>query len=156
MLRFSKKVEYALIALVHMSQKDKSKLTTARELSQNYHIPQELMGKVLQQLVKGNFVRSVQGVKGGYSLRKPIGAIKVNQVVDTIDSPIRLVHCLDHDDDCQQLQDCIIRNPMHIIQKKLELFFENISLKDIQQELQGINLPGQLKFTFYDDIGNQN
>ena len=66
MLRFSKKVEYALIAMLYMADKDPGELTTARELSDKYDISLELMGKLLQSLTRHDLITSVQGAKGGY------------------------------------------------------------------------------------------
>jgi Rrf2 family protein len=137
MLRFSKKVEYALISLLHMSQKKGEQLTSAAELSRQYHIPQELISKVLQRLAKEEFIRSVQGVKGGYFLGQPIDAISVSQIVSAIDGPMKIVSCLEHKqtDRCIQKNHCTIKNPMDIIQRRLDIFFDTLTLRDLQQEL---------------------
>ena len=50
MLRMSKKVEYALIAMVEMTYHKDTELITAKEIAKRYHIPQEILGKVLQAL----------------------------------------------------------------------------------------------------------
>ena len=47
MLKISRKVEYALIALRHFHGQDMGKLTSAKELAQTYGVPQELLAKVL-------------------------------------------------------------------------------------------------------------
>ena len=140
MLRLTKKVEYALIALLHMSEKRNNELTTAKELSRYYHIPQELMGKVLQQLSKRNFIHSVQGVKGGYRLEKPLEKVKISHVVNIVDGPIKIVDCVNHNEkcNCQQISFCNIKDPMGIIQHKLEYFFNTLTLKDLRQELVGV------------------
>ncbi|MCB0259910.1 MAG: Rrf2 family transcriptional regulator, partial [Calditrichaeota bacterium] len=65
MLKFSKKVEYALISMLYMAKREDGELTTSRELSQHFNIPQELAGKVLQSLARTGCIASVQGVKGG-------------------------------------------------------------------------------------------
>ena len=48
MLKLSKKVEYGLISMMHMDSVQNGDLATARELSELYNIPAELLGKVLQ------------------------------------------------------------------------------------------------------------
>ena len=154
MLRISKKVEYALIGLLHMSQKDDQALTTAKELANTYHIPQELMGKVLQQLARRELIRSVQGAKGGYKLQDPGKRITLNVIYEAIDGPFKIVNCIHMKDrrDCEQHYFCTIRNPMEIIQSKLEIFFEQLTLKDLESEIfqnfQGkkkINIPKHRK-----------
>jgi Rrf2 family protein len=137
MMRISKKVEYALIGLLHMSHKDKQKLTTAKELANTYHIPQELMGKVLQQLARGKVIRSVQGVKGGYTIQQPLEQINLSLIYNIIDGPLKIVSCFHKKKrlNCAQHSFCTIRNPMEIVQNKLELFFIQLTLKDLEREV---------------------
>src|SRR5215813_8903985 len=51
MFRLSKKADYGLIALKHLAQHaDES--VSAREIAAQYHIPAELLAKVLQRLAR--------------------------------------------------------------------------------------------------------
>ena len=63
MLRISKKTEYAIIALVDMANTDNDDLITAKDISDRYNIPREILGKVLQGLAKNSLIDSHQGVK---------------------------------------------------------------------------------------------
>jgi Rrf2 family protein len=138
MLRFSKKVEYAMIALLHMAAIQDQHLTTARELSGRYNIPLELMGKVLQSLTRAGLILSVQGIKGGYKLNKPLASITVNEVLIGVEGPMKLVGCLNQqpNTDCEQHIHCTIKNPMEIIQARMELLFENLKLQEIEEEIK--------------------
>lgn len=132
MMRFSKKVEYALIALLHIAKKSGGELTTARELSEKFSISLELMGKILQSLVKNKMIVSVQGVKGGYYLARPKEQIKLASVIAAIDGPIALTDCIASGEfeSCERGKNCLIRNSMEDIQAKVMNLLEQISLKD--------------------------
>ncbi len=136
MMKFSKKVEYALIALLHMAKKSADELTTARELSDKYNISLELMGKILQSLVKSGMVISVQGVKGGYYLAQPIDRINISSVITAIDGPIAIADCLDADEEtvCERERNCLIRKSMEDIQSKLVNLLDEITLKDFEKK----------------------
>ena len=136
MIRFSRKVEYALIAMLEMStQQEKGQLVTAKSLAMQYEIPSEILGKVLQTLVKNGLLLSVQGMKGGYTLASTPQKINLWQVVQAVDGPVLVVPCLAETiDECGQYQHCNIRTPMQIVQTQLELFFSKISLLDIRKE----------------------
>lgn len=137
MMKFSKKVEYALIALLHMAKKLDDELTTARELSDKYDISLELMGKILQSLMKSGIVISVQGVKGGYYLAQPIDRINISSVITAIDGPIAIADCLDGDEEtvCERERNCLIRKSMAEIQSRLVGLFDEITLKDFEGKL---------------------
>ena len=59
MLKITRKVEYALIALRHLQQNERGKLCSAKTMSLEYGIPQELLAKILQKLSKENIILSV-------------------------------------------------------------------------------------------------
>jgi Rrf2 family protein len=149
MMRISKKVEYALIGLLHMSHKNRQELTTTKELANNYNIPQELMGKVLQKLARGRVIRSVQGVKGGYTIQQPLEKVSLSVIYNIIDGPFKIVSCFHKKNrlNCEQHSFCTIRNPMEIIQNKLELFFNQLTLKDLEREVFQ-NFHGKKKSNF--------
>ena len=50
MIKLPRKVEYGLISLIHMAELAPGAVTTAREMAEQCHLPQELLGKVLQAL----------------------------------------------------------------------------------------------------------
>ena len=66
MLKLTKKVEYALIALQEMQLKDNDVVTNAKELSDKFDISISLLAKVLQQMARNNIVKSIHGHGGGY------------------------------------------------------------------------------------------
>jgi Rrf2 family protein len=130
-------MEYALMGLLHMSHKGWHELTTARELAKSYNIPPELMGKVLQNLARHNLIQSVQGVKGGYRLVRSIEQVKISEVLVAVEGPLKIVNCLKIKtmSDCHQHYQCTIKTPMGIIQNKLEDFFSELTLQDIEKDM---------------------
>ena len=142
MLKFSKKVEYALISLVEMAARERHDLVTTKDLARQYDIPPEHLGKVLQNLSKSGILNSLQGVKGGYTLAAPVEEIKVKNIIEAVDGPLSISKCLIHDSGtCEQNSSCNIKTPLRIIQDELIGYFNNISLKDIKDKyMKSINL----------------
>ena len=85
MVRLSKKVEYGLIAIRHVATKERGDLVTAKEISDAYGIPFELLAKVLQRLTKAGLILSTQGVHGGYALARPAEEIAVSTIINAIE-----------------------------------------------------------------------
>ena len=125
------------MGLLHMSHKEWHQLTTARELALSYNIPPELMGKVLQKLARHNLIQSLQGVNGGYRLIRSIDQVKVSEVMAAVEGPLKIVNCLQLRERpaCHQHFQCTIKNPMGVIQNKLENLFNELTLQDIENDM---------------------
>ncbi len=136
MLRLSKKVEYALIALIDMSNKGEGELSTARELSEKFDISVELMGKLLQAMARHEIVASIQGVKGGYYLQKTTEQINMGMIIMAIDGPLSITDCASTDDPniCKRYKVCHIHSSMQCVQKDLKTYFDRMTLKRLKEE----------------------
>jgi len=137
MLRLSKKVEYALIAMMDLANKNESEPITTKSLASTYQIPQELLGKVMQSLTRNGLLNSVQGVKGGYILGQDPDKIKLMQIIEILEGPISITSCGHQEGldecSCDLFSTCTIKSPMEIIQNELEKYFSGISLKDLNK-----------------------
>ena len=130
MLKLTKKIEYALIALQHMQGKDHREITSAKEVAENFDLPTSLLAKVLQQLAKHDIIEPIQGPGGGYRLSKPLEQIKLNDFIEIIEGPVGLVDCL-HDPDCGHMGTCNIRVPIERINNTIKDLFSNMTLADL-------------------------
>src|SRR5437016_4353593 len=92
MFRLSKKSDYGLIALKHLAQHSDESVST-REIAAQYHIPAELLAKVLQKLVRKGLLVSHQGINGGYILAKDPASISIVDVVEALEGPICITPC---------------------------------------------------------------
>ncbi|HSP87011.1 MAG TPA: Rrf2 family transcriptional regulator [Ignavibacteriaceae bacterium] len=134
MLRLSKKSEYALMAVKYIALQQEKNCVTAREISQNYSLPYELICKVLQQLTKYKIVNSVQGAKGGYRLSKIPGDISLIEVITAVEPNYQITNCMKENssaNDCSHFNCCMIRNPLIKIQNEIDKLFKNMSVTEI-------------------------
>ena len=130
MLKISRKVEYALIALRHFQNQDQGKLTTSKELANIYGVPKELLAKVLQRLSKNNIIHAVKGPSGGYRLAKDPSAIKMTDFFEIIEGPMGIMDCY-FDSGCNQLTNCTIKEPINRINDSIRSIFDNMTLAEV-------------------------
>src|SRR3954464_15441451 len=110
MFRLSKKSDYGLIALKHLPQHHEESVS-AREIAAQYHIPAELLAKVLQRLARKGLLVSQQGINGGYVLARDPSNISIVDVVEALEGPISITREA-RGDDCPHLQMCSGRDPL--------------------------------------------
>lgn len=138
MLKFSKKADYGLLALQHMATVQFGDLAHARvvntkEIAEEYHIPVELLAKVLQTLAKQGVIESHNGPKGGYLLARGANKITIAQVLEAIEGPLGITDC-SHEKDgstCLQMDYCNIRNPLLKIQDSIYQMLNSMTIEDI-------------------------
>ena len=135
MLKLSKKVEYGLISMMHMDSVQNRDLATARELSDMYNIPAELLGKVLQSLAKGQLIVSAQGAKGGYRLARDLQRITLGEVVVAVEGPMHIAACQDDPSCCEQYSTCNIKRPVFQVQKQLTDYMYGLPLSTFRTSL---------------------
>jgi Rrf2 family protein len=135
MLRLSKKSDYALMAVKHLALRtDGGASSSAREMSEAYDIPLELLAKVLQRLVRARLLVSVQGTRGGYRLGRPATAISVADVIQAVDGPVTVTACSTDDHNCDQYSKCSIRDPLWKIKNRIFDALNTVSVAEMAAE----------------------
>ena len=134
MLKLSKKSEYALMAVRYLAINSNGNYSTARDISQYYDIPYELVAKVLQQLVKKSIISSYQGVRGGYSLAKTPDKISLMEIISAIEDNYQITNCMNEkssQNDCSHFDCCMIRDPLIKVQREIDKVFQNMKVNQI-------------------------
>ncbi len=130
MLRLSKKSDYALISMKHLAMRPDAS-SSAREISESYDIPLELLAKVLQRLVRARLLISVQGTRGGYRLGRQAAQISVADVIQAVDGPVTVTACSDTDHNCDQYTKCSIRDPLWKIKNRIIDALNTVSVAEM-------------------------
>ena len=134
MLKISKKAEYALMAAKFMALNNNTGNCSAKEISERYEIPYQLVSKVLQKLVKGEIAVSTKGMNGGFSLTKKPDDIPLLDIIKAVEKDYKIVDCLQPNGssaDCSNFNCCKIKDPLAEIQRKIDKLFIETSLAQI-------------------------
>ena len=138
MFRLSKRTDYGLIALKHLTLHTEQ-AHSAPEIARTYNIPAELLAKVLQRLVRKGLLRSHAGPTGGYVLARMPESIAVIEVIEALEGPLMMTPC-EVADDCEQLQLCSIRDPLRGIKEKImQVLMETTIYELAETELLEMN-----------------
>jgi len=132
MVRLSKRVEYALLAVQAMAAEAHA-LMSARDIAARNHISHTLVAKVLQQLATAGYVRSNRGVNGGYTLAHPAGSISVADIVQAMEGPhLALVDCQDSSHhECSAEHVCTIREPLMVLQERIIATLASMTIAEL-------------------------
>ena len=84
MLRLSKKMIFALEAVVDIAYHGGAEPVQSRDISRRQEIPQRYLEQVMQRLVRAGILKGVRGPKGGYRLARERRRILVSDVAKVV------------------------------------------------------------------------
>lgn len=131
MLKITKKVEYALIALKFMAKKGPDELTSARELCDTFSMPFDTMAKVLQAMNQASWLTSVKGIKGGYTLTADLSKISFMDLTRTIEGKEIEGMCINQKGTCELHGTCNIVTPVSNLHLHVIAFLEKLNLDQL-------------------------
>ena len=129
MLNITKTIEYGLIARRHISE-HQDDLCSAKEISEVYHVPKEIMAKTMQKLCKKGYLGAVKGSQGGYYLNVDLNLINLTEFIENIEGPFGIVECSSNDE-CNIIDFCNIKSPISKINKNIRTVLNKVSLYEI-------------------------
>lgn len=132
MLKITRKVEYALIALRHMQLKQSEELTSTKEIATRYGVPQQLLAKTLQHMARDGIIEAVQGSAGGYRIAINLDQISMKDFFERLEGPLGMMDCY-FDSDCIQMGACNIRVPIQRINDNMRNLFSQMSVQEVTQ-----------------------
>ena len=135
MIKVSRKIEYALLALAKLSGPENKAPLSARDISQECHLPYDTVAKILKDLGQHQWLSSVQGAKGGYVLDIDLNAVNYLDLAKILDEKIETLACQDNEREghngCDRQHSCQISSPLKTIDTFLHNFFKNLSIQSI-------------------------
>jgi len=131
MFSLTKKTDYALIALCCLAQEASGQPVNTKLIAERYHIPSELLAKILQQLAREGVVTSTSGPTGGYQLARGAREISVSDVIRAVDGQPAIVQCFKGGTPCDQFATCTIRNPMEMVQERMARVLDEMTIRDL-------------------------
>ena len=89
-MKLSRKSDYALRAVRHLSTLPKDQLGSINSISEAERVPREFLAKILRDLTRSGVLKSFQGVTGGYKLAKQAKEVSFLNIIEIIDGPLRV------------------------------------------------------------------
>ncbi|MCP5386772.1 MAG: Rrf2 family transcriptional regulator [Novosphingobium sp.] len=132
-MRLTRYTDYAFRVLFHVAVNDGRPVPIA-EIARTYDISQNHLVKVVHELVKTGYLRSIRGRSGGVLLARPAEQIGLGEVVRHTEPDMRLLDCVG----CLIASACSLPRPM---QEAINAFVEVLdkyTLADIVNESDGL------------------
>ena len=111
-MKISAQEEYGLRCLVQLANLPAGESLTLNQIAEREGISQANAGKLMWLLNKAGFVQAMRGTKGGYTLARDAGEIRLSEVIKVLDDDEIKAHCDSYTgilEKCVHTGDCGIR-----------------------------------------------
>jgi len=142
MLRLTKKADYGLMALKYLAEQagrgvvsgagsELGGAESAKDIAEAYHIPPQLLAKILQTLARAGLLVSHAGTNGGYALARPATEITAFEVIRAIDGPLFITSCITIHGTCDLAGHCTIKEPLRKVNDSIKDLLSGIRIADL-------------------------
>ncbi len=88
---FSEKVNYMVAAMLQLAKNYSKGTMRLIDIANEENIPKNYLVQLLIILQKADLVASERGAKGGYKLLKPPNAIKITDIIESIEGGLKFI-----------------------------------------------------------------
>jgi len=149
-MRFSKKSEYGLRAMIELTQEYGRGLVQRKVLAERQHIPLGFLETILLSLKNAGLIGSRRGMNGGVFLIKPPQEVTLGQIIRILDGPLAPIACVSQTayqkcEDCPHAETatCPIQRIMLDVRNAITSVLDHYSLEDFAFPNKGRQLKGK-------------
>ena len=137
-LQISRKIDYALRALIYLAGAAEGRVATLQEMADTLSLPREFLAKILKALTSRELVRSTRGVRGGYQLARSPASISFLDAIEAAGGPIQINVCLDHKDRCDVSAACTMYHVWKAGQDRMLEVYRRTTLAELSARPEAI------------------
>ena len=104
---------------------------SAKDIAEAYHIPPQLLAKILQTLARASLLVSHAGSTGGYALARSASEITAFEVIRAIDGPLFITSCITIHGTCDLAGHCTIKEPLRKVNDSIKDLLNGIRISDL-------------------------
>ncbi len=132
-MKLSNTSEYALRILSYMAQKP-DVLYSAGLLVEKLQISDKYLRRLMTQLSKAGFIKSLQGRDGGYLFAKDIKSISLADIVNAVEGMAKYSGCVLGFEHCSDANPCVMHAAWVPVREKFAQVFYHTTLAELNFE----------------------
>jgi Rrf2 family protein len=133
-MEITRQADYAIRSMVHLAELPLDGRVSTATISEAEGIPLPFLTKVISRLATAGLVTTSRGMGGGVSLARPPEEVTLLQVVEAVDGPILLNHCLLRPGTCERDGFCAAHDVWANVQDRLVQELGGVTMRDMAQK----------------------
>jgi Rrf2 family transcriptional regulator, nitric oxide-sensitive transcriptional repressor len=128
-MRFALQTDFALRTLIYLAVENRR--ATIGDVAGFYGISAAHVAKVVNQLSRLGYVRSIRGIGGGVELSRAPREISVGEVVLAFEGSLRLLECVGVEDLCVIQPFCKLKSVLAEAERIQVEYLRGVTLEDV-------------------------
>ena len=128
-MRLALQTDYALRTLMFLAWHGER--ATIVQVAEFYRISQAHVAKVVNQLARQRYVRSIRGLGGGLELARKPEEIRIGEVIRSFEGPLHLLECIGTADVCAIQGFCKLRGVLAEADRLQTEYLDGVTLADV-------------------------
>ncbi len=138
-MKITRQADYAIRAVVYLSNPSVDGRVPTGVIAEAENIPQPFLTKVISQLSTAGLVITSRGMGGGVMLARSPEEITLLDVIEAVDGPILISHCLLQPNTCQIESYSAVHDTWANIQARLIQDLESVTMAELAR-MQSVNM----------------
>jgi Rrf2 family transcriptional regulator, nitric oxide-sensitive transcriptional repressor len=130
-MRLALQTDYALRILMFLASKKGRQRATIAAVAGFFRISEAHVAKVVNQLARLGFVRSVRGAGGGIELGQDAARIRLGEVLMAFEGNMHLLECVGTENVCVIQQHCKLKNVLAEAERLQFEYLNEVRLTDV-------------------------
>lgn len=127
----TRNTNYAVQSLIYLC--NNKEIVSAQELSENLHIPEAFLRRILRKLSKAEIINSFKGNGGGFIINKKPEDIYLHDIIILFQGPFLITDCKIKNDFCYYKSKCNFKNIFNNIEDYVISSLKEISFSSLQK-----------------------
>jgi Rrf2 family protein len=132
--RISTKGRYGLRALIDLAAQNGDRPILLADIARRQGVSKRYLERLFTQLRSGGVIRSVRGAAGGYLLARNAAEIRIVDVLELLEGPIRPADCTGRrGDDCRRREKCVTYELWRDLGEAIRAKLAGVTLEDLRR-----------------------
>jgi Rrf2 family protein len=105
-----------------------------KDIARQQQISLPYLEHLIAPLIAGGIIRSTKGPKGGISLARKPGNIKLIEITQLLEGSMAPVECIDNPEACKRSEFCATRDVWSQLKEVMDGVLESMTLQDLAEK----------------------
>jgi Rrf2 family protein len=146
MIRISTRGRYALRAMVDVAQHGDDGPVSRQDIAERQEISTDYVAQLFRHLQAAGLAEGIKGPGGGYCLSRDAALIRAGDVVQAVEGPVAVVHCIlpcpDTGPSCTRVDRCVTHPLWKQVSEAVTDVLDSVTLEDLRDQAQRLDADG--------------